>query len=68
MARNAGLTQRIARQDAELSELRQFKTLALSRLAAQHENIRRPLPSTSQARTCAILPIGARGPATGSGP
>ena len=37
----AGDAQRIARQDAELADLRQFKTLALSRLAAQHEEIHR---------------------------
>jgi hypothetical protein len=40
-AGNAELTQRIARQDTELADLRQFKVLALSRLAAQHEEIHR---------------------------
>lgn len=38
---NARLKQRLARRQAVLDELREFKTLALSRLAAQHEEITR---------------------------
>ena len=40
-ARNAELEQRILQQDSELGDLRRFKTLAISRLAAQHDEIGR---------------------------
>jgi DeoR/GlpR family transcriptional regulator of sugar metabolism len=36
---NAELKQRIARQDAALAGLKQFKTRAISQLAAQHDEI-----------------------------
>lgn len=37
----AELKERVARRDADLAELTAFKTLALSRLAAQHDEIMR---------------------------
>ncbi len=38
---NAQLRKRIADRDAQLAELTEFKTLAISRLAAQHDEIER---------------------------
>lgn len=38
---NAELKERVATRDAALTELTEFKTLALSRLAAQHDELQR---------------------------
>ncbi|MET7519665.1 hypothetical protein ABZS88_41070 [Streptomyces sp. NPDC005480] len=38
---NAELTDRVARRDAEVARLTEFRTLAISRLAAQHDEIER---------------------------
>lgn len=40
-AQNTALKQRISRQDAALNDLEEFKILASSRLAAQHDEIQR---------------------------
>jgi hypothetical protein len=40
-ARNDELRQRLADRDTAIRDLEQFRTLALSRIAAQHEEIRR---------------------------
>lgn len=40
-AANDGLKQKLARRDAALRDLERFKVLAISRLAAQHEEISR---------------------------
>ncbi|EHM28776.1 hypothetical protein SPW_2816 [Streptomyces sp. W007] len=53
-ARNAELTDRIAAQDAAIEELIAFKKLALSRLAAQHEEIQHLRVPRPPARLTAV--------------
>ncbi len=59
---NAGLRQRILHKDTELSDLQQFKTLATSRLAAQHEEIRRLRETAARAPGTNIRDIASRRP------
>lgn len=58
-AENTQLRQRIAQKDATISDLERFKTLATSRLVAQHDEIRR-LRTTPPADTTNIRDINSR--------
>jgi hypothetical protein len=51
-----GLTDRAARRDRTIAELTEFKTLALSRLAAQHEEITRLRAAVAARRNVHALP------------
>ena len=65
---NARLKERLAAHESALSQLGEFKTLALSRLAAQHEEIRRLRTGHTAARasgTVHDLPAGRTGRLTG---
>ncbi|HET8658821.1 MAG TPA: hypothetical protein VFM55_07455 [Micromonosporaceae bacterium] len=59
---NAELKQRIARKDATLSDLEEFKTQAISRLAAQHDEIHR-LQTASRTPGTNVRSIHSRHPA-----
>jgi hypothetical protein len=59
---NAGLRHRILQKDTELSDLQQFKTLATSRLAAQHEEICRIREAAARAPGTNIRNIASRRP------
>lgn len=50
------LKERLARQHTAIAELTGFKTHALSRLAAQHDEITRPRPDVQQAASVRRLP------------
>ncbi|MET8183389.1 hypothetical protein [Streptomyces sp. NPDC005336] len=52
----AELKERVARRDADLAELAAFKTLALSRLAAQHDEITRLREQAENAGNVRRLP------------
>lgn len=52
----AKLTERVASRDAELAELTAFKTLAISRLAAQHDEITRLREQAAAAGNVRRLP------------
>jgi hypothetical protein len=53
------LKERLARQDAAITELTEFKALALSRLAAQHDEITRLRREVQQAASVRRLPAAA---------
>jgi hypothetical protein len=53
------LKERLARQDAAIAELTEFRTLALSRLAAQHDEITRLRQGTRNAAGITRLPAAA---------
>lgn len=59
----AELKDRVARRDAELAELAAFKTLALSRLAAQHDEITRLREQAENAGNVRRLPASRNGTA-----
>jgi hypothetical protein len=54
------LTDRVARRDHTITELTEFKTLALSRLAAQHEEITRLRAAITASTNVRALPAPAR--------
>lgn len=60
---NADLRQRILQKDTELSDLRQFRTLAASRLAAQHDEIHRLRAAAARAPGTNIRDLASRRPA-----
>ncbi|MBK3533630.1 hypothetical protein JHN55_28025 [Streptomyces sp. MBT56] len=57
------LKERVARRDAELAELATFRTLALSRLAAQHDEITRLREEAENAGNVRRLPASRNGTA-----
>ncbi|WP_405186533.1 hypothetical protein OG582_21110 [Streptomyces anulatus] len=59
----AELKERVARRDAELAELAAFKPLALSRLAAQHDEIMRLREQAENAGSVRRLPTSRNGTA-----
>jgi uncharacterized protein (DUF3084 family) len=59
-ADNADLRERLARRDARIAELTEFQTLALSRLAAQHDEIRRLRKALEHPENVTTLPVRAR--------
>ncbi|MCX4460001.1 hypothetical protein OG585_45660 [Streptomyces sp. NBC_01340] len=59
-AENDTLRDRIARQNATLENLTEFKILALSRIAAQHEEITRlrsPQPATGTPHAARLMAV-----------
>jgi uncharacterized coiled-coil protein SlyX len=56
-AQSATLTERLARQDGVIAELSDFKTQALSRIAAQHDEITRLRREVQQAARVRRLPV-----------
>ncbi|MFJ4969812.1 hypothetical protein [Streptomyces sp. NPDC088755] len=60
-AQVAELKERVARRDAELAELAAFKPLALSRLAAQHDEITRLREQAENAGNVRRLPTSRNG-------
>ncbi len=56
-AQAATLTERLARQDGVIAELSDFKTQALSRIAAQHDEITRLRREVQQAARVRRLPV-----------
>jgi hypothetical protein len=54
------LTDRVARRDHTITELTEFKTLTLSRLAAQHEEITRLRAAITASTNVRALPTPAR--------
>lgn len=54
---NQHLTARIANKDATIGELEQFKILAISRLAAQHEEIHRLRAAAASAPVATVRPL-----------
>ncbi|MEU7551507.1 hypothetical protein AB0B01_03940 [Streptomyces sp. NPDC044571] len=59
-ADNNGLRERLAQRDATIAELTEFKTLAVSRLAAQHDEIQRLRRALQQPENITTLPVRAR--------
>ena len=59
-AHSTTLTERLARQDAVIAELSDFKTQALSRIAAQHDEIARLRREVQQAVRVRRLPVPVR--------
>ncbi|MFD8666977.1 hypothetical protein ACFV1U_16490 [Streptomyces microflavus] len=59
----AALNERVARRDAELADLAAFKTLAVSRLAAQHDEITRLREQSQAAGNLHRLSISRKGTA-----
>ena len=62
-AHNAELKQRIARRDTTLSDLEEFKTQAISRLAAQHDEIHRLHTAATRTPDANVRGIHSRHPA-----
>jgi len=56
-AQASTLTERLARQDGVIAELSDFKTQALSRIAAQHDEITRLRREVQQAARVRRLPV-----------
>jgi uncharacterized coiled-coil protein SlyX len=54
---SAALAERLARQDSVIAELSDFKTQALSRIAAQHDEITRLRREVQQAARVRRLPV-----------
>ncbi|MEU3566998.1 hypothetical protein AB0E96_01005 [Kitasatospora sp. NPDC036755] len=59
-AANAELRERLTRRDATITELTVFQTLALSRLAAQHDEITRLRKALEHPENITTLPVRAR--------
>jgi hypothetical protein len=54
---NAALRQRLAERDGQLAELDEFKRRAISRLAAQHEEIQRLRAATEAGKVRILRPV-----------
>ncbi|MEE1829257.1 hypothetical protein PUR61_44905 [Streptomyces sp. BE20] len=59
-ADNADLRERVTRRDTRIAELVEFQTLALSRLAAQHDEIQRLRKALAHPENITTLPVRAR--------
>ncbi|MCX4406149.1 MULTISPECIES: hypothetical protein [unclassified Streptomyces] len=51
-----GLKKRVAARDEQLAELTEFKTLAISRLAAQHDEIERLRTQIAEGSSLRVMP------------
>ncbi|MBT2480775.1 hypothetical protein [Streptomyces sp. ISL-94] len=59
-ADNADLRERLSRREARIAELTEFQTLSLSRLAAQHDEIRRLRQALEHPESITTLRVRAR--------
>ncbi|MEU5384180.1 hypothetical protein [Kitasatospora cineracea] len=59
-AANSELKERVAKRDARITELTEFQTLALSRIAAQHDEIQRLRKALAHPENITTLPVRAR--------
>jgi len=64
-AENTALRQRIAERDALIAELTRFKTLAVSRLAVQHQEIERLRTTATRPDNVRDMPTRQPAPVTG---
>lgn len=55
-AQNAEFKERIIARDEKIAQLTEFRTLAISRLAAQHDEIERLRRQVAEGRTVRLLP------------